>query len=161
MRKTIYLCLVLLLAATVKAQTTSTNRSQPDDRVVVGTNLVTVNVIVTDGNGRYVQGLSEDQFTVYDNKVKQQIVHFSSEPAALSIGIVCEVHASTPEQARAVLTALKQFTATLRSEDEFFFIAFSEHGSLTTEFIPSSDQILEYLRFVKPGGPASSAGTND
>lgn len=155
MRTTVYLFLALVLVATVRAQTTSSNEPQQDERVVVGTNLVTVNVIVTDGNGRYVQGLSQDQFTVYDNKIKQQIVHFSSEPAALSIGIVCEVHGSTPEQTRAVLTAVKQFTSTLRSEDEFFFMAFSEHGSLTTDFIPSSDQTLEYLRFVKPGGPAS------
>jgi Ca-activated chloride channel family protein len=34
-------------------------------------------------------------------------------------------------------------------------MAFSEHGSLTTEFIPSPDQVLDHLRFVKPGGPSS------
>ena len=147
MRKSVYLCFALLiLAVTVTGQ---------DDRVVVGTNLVTVNVIVTDSKGHYVKGLSEDQFTVYDNKVKQQITHFSSDQSALSIGIICEVHGSTPDQVRAVLTAVKEFTNTLGSEDEFFFIAFSEHGSLTSGFIPSSDQTLDYLRFVKPGGPAS------
>src|SRR5678815_2337024 len=152
MRKSVYLCFAtFILAVTVTAQAVSTNQ----DRVVVGTNLVTVNVTVTDSKGQYVKGLSEDQFTVYDNKAKQQITYFSSDQSALSIGIICEVHGSTPEQVRAVLTALKEFTGTLRSEDEFFFIAFSEHGSLTTEFIPSSDQTPDYLRFVKPGGPAS------
>ena len=152
MRKSVYLCFAtFILAVTVTAQAVSTNQ----DRVVVGTNLVTVNVTVTDSKGQYVKDLSEDQFTVYDNKAKQQITYFSSDQSALSIGIICEVHGSTPEQVRAVLTALKEFTGTLRSEDEFFFIAFSEHGSLTTEFIPSSDQTLDYLRFVKPGGPAS------
>ena len=76
MRRLIYLCLATcIVAVTVTGQTVSTNQ-QPDDRVVVGTNLVTVNVIVTDGKGHYVTGLSEDQFTIYDDKIKQQIAHF-------------------------------------------------------------------------------------
>lgn len=156
MRIPIYLCLAtIVLAAPVTGQTISTTQPQQDDRVVVGSNLVTVNVVVTDGSGHYVQGLSEDQFTVYDNNIKQQIAHFSSEPSPLSIGIVCEVHESRPEQTRQVLAAVKQFTGTLRSEDDFFFMAFSEHGSFTTDFIPSSDQVLDHLRGVNPGGPAS------
>jgi hypothetical protein len=125
MRKPVHLFLTLALAAGATAQTTSTTRSQQVDRVVVDTKLVTVNIIVTDGKGHYVKGLSEDQFTVYDNKIKQKIAHFSSEPAALSIGIVCEVHESRPEQTRTVLGAVKQFTSTLKSEDDFFFLAFS------------------------------------
>ena len=155
MRKAIYLCFAtFILAAMVTAQAISTNQQQRHDRVVFGTNLVTVNVIVTDDKGHYVKGLSQDQFTVYDNKVEQQIAHFSTEPSALSIGIVCEVHESTPEQMRAVLAAVKQFTSTLGSEDDFFFMAFSEHGSFITDFVPSSNQVLDHLRGVKPGGPS-------
>lgn len=155
MRRTIYLFLALVLAATVRAQTSSTNQPQQAERVVVGTNLVTVNVIVTDGNGRYVQSLSQDQFRIYDNNVQQQIAHFSSEPGPLSVAIVYEVHESTREQARQVLTALKQFTSSLRSDDDFFLMAFSQHGSFTTDFIPSSNQVVDYLQVVKPGGPSS------
>lgn len=154
--KSIYLCLAtIVLAATVTGQAISTNQPQQDDRVIVGTNLVTVNVIVTDDHGHYVQGLSEDQFTVYDNNIKQRIAHFSREASPISFGIVCEVHESAPEQTRQVLAAVKQFTSTLRSEDDFFFMAFSEHGSFITDFIPSSNQVLDHLRGVKPGGPSS------
>jgi Ca-activated chloride channel homolog len=156
MRIPIYLWLAtIVLVATATGRAISTNQRQQDDKVIIGTNLVTVNVIVTDGNGHYVQGLSEGQFTVYDNNIKQQIAHFSSEPSLLSIGIVCEVHESRPEQTRQVLAAVKQFTSTLRSEDDFSFMAFSEHGSFTTDFIPSSNQVLDHLRGVKPGGPSS------
>ena len=80
MRKTSYLCLTtVVLAAMALAQSISTTQAQQDDKVVVGTNLVTLNVIVTDSKGRYVKGLSRDQFDVYDNKVKQQIAHFSTD----------------------------------------------------------------------------------
>lgn len=156
MRKTVYLCLTtVVLAATALAQSISTTQAQQDEKVVVGTNLVTLNVIVTDSKGRYVKGLSRDQFDVYDNKVKQQISHFSTDASPVSIGIVCEIHESATEKTRAMLAAIKQFTSTLRSEDDFFFLAFSEHGSLVTDFVPSSDQVLDHLQFVKPGGPSS------
>ena len=156
MRQTAYLCLITVaLAATALAQSISTTQAQQDEKVVVGTNLVTLNVIVTDSKGRYVKGLSRDQFDVYDNKVKQQIAHFSTDASPVSIGIVYEIHESATEKTRAMLAAIKQFTSTLRNEDDFFFLAFSEHGSFVTDFVPSSDQVLDHLQFVKPGGPSS------
>jgi Ca-activated chloride channel family protein len=142
-------------AATALGQASSTATTQQDDRIVVGTNLVTINVIVSDASGRYVNGLTQDQFTVYDNKVKQQIAHFSTGATPVSFGIICEIHESAPEQTRAMFAAIKQFTSTLQAEDDFFFLAFSEHGSVTTEFIPSWNQILDHLQFVKPGGASS------
>ena len=155
MRKLLCICVVtFVLALTVTAQVTPTSGPQ-DDKIVVGTNLVTVNVIVTDRNGRYVKGLSRDEFTIYDNKVEQQIAHFSAEAASVSIGIVCEIHDGAPEQTRAVLAAVKNFTGTLGSKDDFFFVGFSGHGSVSTDFIPSANQLSDHLRLVKPKGPSS------
>lgn len=156
MRTFVCMCIAtFVLVLTAAAQVSPTSQPQQDDKITVGTNLVTVNVIVTDGDGRYVKGLSRDQFTVYDNKVKQQIAHFSADVASVSIGIVCEIHEGAPEQTRAVLAAVKHFTETLGSKDDFFFVAFSEHGSVSTDFIPSSTQLQDHLQFVKPGGPTS------
>ena len=59
------------LVPTMFAQSGNTTLAQ-DDRIVVGTNLVTVNVIVTDSKGRYVKGLGPDEFEIYDNRVKQR-----------------------------------------------------------------------------------------
>ncbi|HEY5884387.1 MAG TPA: VWA domain-containing protein [Pyrinomonadaceae bacterium] len=158
MRIRTYLCAAVVglisLVPTLFAQPQVATSSQ-DDRIVVGTNLVTLNVIVTDNNGRYVKGLARDQFEVYDNKVKQQIVHFSADASPVSIGIISEIHANRPEKIRAMLGALKQFTNGLRERDDFFFVAFSEYGTLKSGFIPSANQILDHLQYVKPGGPTS------
>lgn len=156
MRKTAYLCLItVVLAAAALAQWNTSTQAQQEDKVVIGANLVTLNVIVTDSKGRYVKGLSRDQFDIYDNKLKQQIAHFSTEASPVSIGIVCEIHESATEKTRAMLAAIKQFTGTLKNEDDFFFLAFSEHGSFVTDFVPSVDQVLDHLQYVKPGGPSS------
>lgn len=146
---------VLAIATTGLAQSERTNLAQQDDRIIVGTNLITLNVIVTDSNGRYVSGLERDKFEIYDDKVKQQISHFSANDSPVSLGIVCEIHDSTPARAKAILAAIKSFTSTLSSRDEFFFVAFSKYGSVNTGFIPSWEQLSDHLKFVKPGGPSS------
>lgn len=59
---------------------------------------ITLNVIVTDRNGHYVEGLSPDQFEIYDNNVKQEITHFSTDDSAASFGIVYEIDENDTEQ---------------------------------------------------------------
>lgn len=146
-------CLALITISL--AQSDRARDTQQTDRVVVGTSLVSVNVIVTDGKGRYVKGLGRDQFEVYDDQARQQIAHFSADASPVSLGIVCEIHESATEKTRAMLSAIKEFTATLSDRDDFFFVAFSEHGSVTTEFVPRVDQVVGHLQFVKPGGPSA------
>jgi VWFA-related protein len=102
-----------------------------------------------------VDGLSPDQFEIYDNNVKQQITHFSIDDSPASIGIVYEVNENDTEQLDGVLNALKQFVSTLESDDDFFFVAFNKRGSVTTGFIPSPAEILDYLQFVSVGDPFS------
>jgi len=147
--------IVLMLASMVPAYGQSSQDSSQEEPVVVNTNLVTVNVIVTDNKGRYVKELKSDQFSVYDENAKQKLAHFSVGPAPLSIGIVCEIHGAAPAHVSAMLAALKQFVGTLRERDDFFFTAYGPNGSVTTEFIPSANQVIEHLSVVKPGGPSA------
>ncbi|HET6671512.1 MAG TPA: VWA domain-containing protein [Pyrinomonadaceae bacterium] len=157
MNKKVYLTGTLLLAvssALAQAQEV-TKPNQGDEKIISATNLVTVNVIVTDGNGNYVKGLRRDQFEVSDEKVKQQIAHFSDEAAPVSFGIVCELHNAPSAKTRAMLASVKQFTSGLDTADDFFFMAFGKQGSVTAEFVPTAAQVLDHLASVKPGGPAS------
>jgi Ca-activated chloride channel family protein len=147
--------IAFILATLVSALGQPSPDSPQDEPVVVSTNLVTVNVIVTDNKGRYVKGLKADQFSIYDENVRQKIAHFSVGAAPVSIGIVYEVHGASANQVSASLAALKQFVATLGERDSFFFTAYSGDGSVTTEFIPSAKQVIEHLSTVKPGGPAA------
>ena len=143
----------LILAALLIVASRAVALAQ-EDKVVSETNLVTVNVIVTDNNGRYVKGLRQDQFEIYDEKEKRQITHFSTDEAAVSLGIVWEIHNTTAAESRAMLTSLRRFTRGLREEDDFFFTAFSPQGCITSEFVPTSEQVVDHLT-TKPGGPSA------
>jgi hypothetical protein len=66
-----------------------------EPRIVTSTNFVSVNVVATNKSGRFVRELTRDDFELFDEKVKQQIPHFSSDPAAVALRIVYETHPGT------------------------------------------------------------------
>lgn len=145
-RLTPALLLALLLASTTTAQ---------DQRIVSRTDFVSVNVVVTNKSGRYVRGLTRDDFELFDEKVKQEIAHFSSDPAPVSLGIVYEIHPRTSHRRSGMLAALRQFTRSLSDGDDFFFTAFGAQGSVTTGFVPTEEQVLNHLEAIRPGGASS------
>jgi Ca-activated chloride channel homolog len=126
-----------------------------DQPVSIETNLVTVNVAVTDKNGNYVRGLSKDDFTVLDNGKPEDIDIFSAKDSGLSIGIVYDMHPSTADRTASVLEALKRFTTRLGGRDDFFVTVFNEKGSLTTDFVPDMDQLQRHLADPDRGTPNS------
>ena len=126
-----------------------------DQQIAVETNLVTVNVSITDKSGKYVRGLTKSDFAVLDDGNKQDIDIFSAEDSALSIGIVYDMHRSEDDQTVSVLEALRRFTGRLGEKDDYFITVFNEKGSLTTEFVPDREQIGRHLSTPNRNSPSS------
>jgi Ca-activated chloride channel homolog len=126
-----------------------------DDPIRVATNLVTINVAVTDKSGGYVKNLKREDFEVWDNKNRQAIDDFSAEDVPVSFGIVYDLHPTTDERTRTVLEALRRFTKDLKPKDNFFVTVFNERGSLTTDFVPQPEQIDANLTDAKSATPNS------
>ena len=124
------------------------------DPIKVETDLVVMNVTVTNRNGEFVKGLTKDDFQVTDNGVAQPIDLFSANDSALSIGIVYDMH-DADDKAVNVLEALKRFTRRLGANDDYFVMVFNEKGSLKAEFVPDIDQIRRHLSDPDKGTPSS------
>ena len=115
--------------------------AQDEDEISIEANLVNLSVGVTDGKGKYVEGLQKDQFEIFDNGVKQDITHFSASDAPVSYGIVYDMHPTTDERTTAVLESLREFYKGLKPEDDLFTITFNRRGSLVLDFVPTSEQV--------------------
>ncbi|MFP5263998.1 MAG: VWA domain-containing protein [Blastocatellia bacterium] len=126
--------------------------ARPDDKIVLGTGVVSVTVSVTDPYGRFVTGLGKDHFDVFDDKVKQQIAHFTDEDSPVSLGIVYDVSGSMKERIVRSVKALRRFIETSHDDDDFFLIGFNDRAKLVQDFTPSGDQVLGHLMFVQPKG---------
>jgi len=111
-----------------------------------------VTISVTDPYGRFVTGLAKDRFEVYDNKVKQEIAHFTDEDAPVSLGIVYDVSGSMRERINRSIRALRRFIKTSHNDDDFFLIAFNDRAKLIQDFTTSGDSVLGHLMFANPHG---------
>ena len=157
MRKMILLgLLTLLVAATALTQSNTTPLTEQDKLDTVSSTFMTLNVIATNRSRHYVEGLTPDQFEIYVDNVKQEFSHYAIDDSPISIGIVYEVNENDTERLSGVLNALRQFVSTLESDDDFFFVAFNKHGSVTAASVPSPAQVLDYLKFVSVGDPFSA-----
>src|SRR5436853_2067336 len=125
---------------------------QGDQKLQLATQLVNVVVTVTDYYGRFVTGLNKDHFDVFDDKVKQQIAHFSDEDSPVSLGIVYDVSGSMKDRIVRSMHALKRFVETSHDDDDFFLIGFNDRANLIQDFTNSADRLLGHLMFVQAKG---------
>jgi len=144
-----------ILTATLLIMLTVGTALSQDEPVKIETNLVTVNVSVTDRNGAYVRGLKQADFALLDDGQQRPIDTVFAQDAPLSVGIVYDMHTTSGRQSDDVLRALKKLTSGLRNSDDFFVSVFNDRGTLTTQFVPSLEQIDRHLDNSKPTSPSS------
>ncbi len=102
----------------------------------VDTTLVLIPVAVTDPMSRFVTGLEKENFKVYEDKVEQEIIQFSSEDAPLSVGIVFDTSGSMGDKLKKSRQAVTQFMKTANPEDEFFLIQFNDRPEMVGRVHP-------------------------
>jgi Ca-activated chloride channel family protein len=131
---------------------TVTRRPIHTTPIQVDVNLVVVNVTVTDPYDRIVTGLDSESFQVYDEKVSQRIVAFSTEDAPISVGMIFDSSGSMSDKIEKSKEAALQFFKTSNPQDEFMLINFSERPNLVSAFTSKFENLEERLITVRAGG---------
>lgn len=118
--------------------------------VIVNTDLITVTVTVTDIYGRYVSGLSKNAFSVFDDKLPQDISFFSDDDAPVSVGVIFDVSGSmSGDKISRAREALSHFIQTSHNSDEYFLIAFNSRAQLLLDRTRDGNAVLDKLTFVQ------------
>lgn len=114
--------------------------------------LVLVPVSVTDPMNRLVTGLEKENFLLSDNGQPQEIRHFSSEDAPISLGVIFDVSGSMSNKIDKSRDAVVEFFRTANPQDEFFLITFSEKPEVLADFTQSVEDIQSRLVYAEPKG---------
>jgi len=114
--------------------------------IKIGTNLVTVPVIVTDRYGRFVTGLSRNQFIVREEGSPQKIEEFSSTETSFSVALLIDTSRSTQNKLGRIRKAAETFIKQLLPNDRIMVVSFDEKVRFVCDF--SSDH-AELKRAVK------------
>jgi len=120
--------------------------------MLVDVNLVLVNVTITDPMNRLVTGLEKENFKVFEGSQEQQIRHFSSEDAPISLGVIFDVSGSMKAKMDKAKEAVVQFFKTANPQDEFFMISFADRPELLADFTESVEDIQSKVVFTVPEG---------
>ena len=133
------------------AQPEATTDSRRVD-IRVNRTLVLINVTVTDPLNRFVTGLEKEHFRLFEDKVEQEITHFSSEDAPISIGLVFDTSGSMGAKLQKSRLAAEEFFKTANPADEFFLVQFNDRPDLVVPFTTDTDRIQSALTFTQSHG---------
>src|SRR5687767_4747233 len=126
--------LLLLFVASISAV------SQDDDEIVkVDSSVVVLNATIVDGNGRHVPGLKQNQFTILENSVEQDIHFFAAEETPFAAVILLDTSGSMEQRVSLARSAAIRFLDGLRETDNTEIYRFDSKVSLVQKFSNSRD----------------------
>lgn len=115
-------------------------RSQDDDEVVrVESDLVVLNVTVTDKNGRHVPQLSRSDFKVFEDGREQALSLFSLEETPFAAAILIDTSGSMEGRISLARAAAIRFLDGLRADDVAAVYNFDYEVEQAQDFSPGRD----------------------
>lgn len=119
-----------------------------------GVELVNVTATVTDQSGRFVPGLTAQDFVLYEDGKPQEITLFESERVPVSLGIALDTSGSMlGEKIVAAQAALNRFLVDLLGpQDEVFLYRFDGRPELVQGWTDDRRSLSRTLGSIRPNG---------
>lgn len=143
----------LALAWTAFGQTGLRSNDGDDELVFrTETDLVSLDVTVTDRKGRPVGDLTKEDFIVYENGKQQEIAFFSHEQRPASWGLVLDRSGSMSSMIEDVYKAALHSVESGTPEDEIFIMTFDVIPELVQPFTSDRRELLRSISRLWAGG---------
>lgn len=99
---------------------------EEDEEIVINTNLVSFPVTVLDRNGRFIPGLAQKDFQIFENGVQQKIEIFNSVEQPFTVVLLLDMSNSTQFQITEIQDAAIKFVDQLRRDDKVMVASFDD-----------------------------------
>ncbi len=105
----------------------ATATPREDDEIIrVETNLVTMPVSVLDRDGRFISGLQQKDFKIFEDGIEQKLDYFQSVEQPFTVVLMIDVSPSTQFRIEEIQNAAITFVNQLRPNDRVTVVAFDE-----------------------------------
>jgi VWFA-related protein len=151
MRRLLAASLAASLAVLASAQTPQ----QQTPTFEVGIEVINLNVSVTDGRGRYVTDLTEKDFAVYEDGVKQDLTLFTHENLPISLALLIDGSASMDEKMPTAQAAATRFVKTLRPQDLAQIVLFNDRAQVLQEYTADQALLESAIKRTVAAGPTA------
>jgi Ca-activated chloride channel homolog len=124
-------------------------------RFRAGVDVVSLNVTVTDGTGKYVTDLNQEDFDVYEDGTKQSLTFFSKTQTPISLALLLDTSASMEERMSITQEAAIGFARQLHKEDQAEIIDFDSQVRILAPFTSDGVALEKAIRSTTANGSTS------
>jgi hypothetical protein len=127
--------------------------AEPQDveTLKIDTDLVTVPVIATDTGGLYIADLRQEEFTITEDGVPQQIAFFGKVAAPFHVVLLLDTSSSTKDNLRQIQNAAFTFVQQLQPADRVKIISFDDKIRDLNEFTSDREVLRTAINGTRAG----------
>jgi Ca-activated chloride channel family protein len=140
--------LVLFFIISISIRAVAQNE---DDVVTVDSSIVVVNATIVDAKGNHVPGLKQNQFSIFENGVEQDVSYFAAEETPFAAVILLDTSGSMEQRVSLARSAAIKFLEGIRENDNAEIYRFDSKVSIVQKFSNSRD-VDERLFDLKADG---------
>src|SRR6266481_3387100 len=162
----VLLCAIVLLAPSASAQLPvpspppppppgqAANSGKQGSSIKVDVNLVVLHTTVLDDRQKFADGLKQENFRIFEDKVEQKLSVFKREDVPVSMGLVIDNSGSMREKRPRVNEAALTLVQASNPRDEAFVVNFNDdfYLDLDKDFTSSIPELKEALERIDSRG---------
>ena len=120
-----------------------------------GVDIVSLNVTVTDPQQKYVTDLTQDDFQIFEDGVKQDVTLFNRTNLPIALALLVDTSASMENRLPIAQEAAVGFARRLRAQDLAEIIDFDSRVVVLQNFTNKASEIETAIRRTSAGGSTS------
>jgi len=124
---------------------------QDIETLKIDTDLVTVPVIATDRNGIYITDLRQEEFSISEDDVPQQVAFFGKVSAPFHVVLMLDTSSSTKDNLKRIQQAASAFVDQLQPADRVKVISFDDKVKDHNEFTNNREALKNAIYATKSG----------
>ena len=140
-------------APTPPSPSTSPERQRPSFRS--GIDIVSLNVTVTDASNHYVTDIGENEFSIFEDGVKQNVTFFSRRQQPIALSLLLDSSASMEQHIGTLQVAATNFIKKLKPNDIAQVIDFDSRVEIRQGFTGNQADLQAAIEQTNAGGSTS------
>ena len=128
---------------------------EDDEEIVINTNLVSFPVTVLDRSGKFIPGLNQKDFKIFENGVEQKIEIFNSVEHPFTVVLLLDMSNSTQFQITEIQDAAIKFVNQLRRDDKVMVVSFDDKVHVLSQATNNRNTLRNAILRTDFGGGTS------
>lgn len=119
------------------------------DVIKVETEIVNIPVKISDRSGRFIGGLTKENFKVFEDNVEQEIAYFSNEQQPFTVALVLDMSYSSTFKIAEIQSAAIDFINQLRPKDKVLIVSFDQDVHVLCDATSDKQVLQRAIRSTK------------